>query len=107
MTDKSTSTTPPAAALTDDLRSLLQEAEEALGSATGEAGEKFDQLRDRLRVTLNDGRNSLDRLRAEAVRRAKQADQVVRDNPYYAVGVAAGIGALVGILVTRSCQQSR
>jgi ElaB/YqjD/DUF883 family membrane-anchored ribosome-binding protein len=90
-----------------DLKSLLHEAEQALSSTAGEAGDKFDELRTRLRSALNEGAHSLERLRTEATRRAKQADQLVRENPYYAVGIAAGVGALIGILVSRSCTSSR
>jgi ElaB/YqjD/DUF883 family membrane-anchored ribosome-binding protein len=91
----------------DDLKSLLQEAEEALSSTAGDAGEKFDELRERLRTALDSGKDTLERLRTEASRRAKQADQMVRDNPYYAIGIAAGVGAIIGILVSRSCNSSR
>lgn len=90
----------------DDLRALLHEAEQALSATAGEAGDKFDELRDRLRTALDTGKYSLDRIRAEAARRAKQADQLVRDNPYYAIGIAAGIGAVIGILTARSCSSS-
>lgn len=78
----------------DDLKSLLHEAEHALSHTAGAAGEKFDELRDRLRTAVDDGKHSLSR-------RAKQADQLVRANPYYAVGLAAGIGALVGLIASR------
>ena len=91
----------------DDLKALLHEAEQALSNTAGEAGEKFDDLRERLRDALETSKYSFDHLRSEATRRAKQADQLVRDNPYYAIGVAAGVGALVGILVSRSCSSSR
>jgi len=91
----------------EDLRALLQEAEEALSQTAGAAGDKFDELRNRLRATLDQGRYSLSRIRSEAVRRAKQADHLVHEHPYYAVGVAAGVGALVGIIVSRSCNGSR
>ena len=91
----------------DDLKALLHEAEQALSSTADQAGDKFDELRNRLRDALDSGKNSLDRLRTEALRRGKQADQLVRDNPYYAIGIAAGVGAIVGILVTRSCNGSR
>lgn len=90
-----------------DLKALLHEAEQALGDTVGDAGEKFDELRERLRAALNQGRYSLDHLRTETVRRAKQADKIVRDNPYYAIGIAAGVGALIAVLVSRSCNQSR
>src|SRR4051812_35769140 len=92
---------------TEELKALLHEAEQALSDTAGEAGEKFDELRERLRDALDSGKYSLDRLKAEAARRAKQADQLVRENPYYAIGVAAGVGALIGILVSRSFSNSR
>lgn len=91
----------------DDLKALLHEAEQALSATAGEAGDKFDELRDRLRAALDSGKYSFDRLRHEAAIRAKQADQLVRDNPYYAIGIAAGVGAIVGILASRSCNSSR
>ncbi len=98
-------TTPQVVSRTaDDLQALLHEAEEALSTT---AGEKYEELRGRLRAALDTGKYSLDRLRAEAIRRGKQADQLVRANPYYAIGVAAGLGAIVGILVNRRCSNSR
>lgn len=85
-----------------DLKNLLREAEQALA---GEAGDKVEELRDRLRAAINEGRYSLATLREETVRRAKQADGLIRENPYYAIGIAAGVGALIGILVSRQRQQ--
>lgn len=90
----------------EDLRALLQEAEQALAGTVGDAGEKFDELRSRLRSAIDNGKYSMQRLRAEALRRAQQADKLVRENPYYAVGVAAGVGAVVGLLVARRCHHS-
>jgi ElaB/YqjD/DUF883 family membrane-anchored ribosome-binding protein len=89
-----------------DLKALLREAEQALSNTAGEAGEKVEELRERLREAVNQGRYSLENIRAETIRRAKQADAVVRENPYYAIGVAAGVGALIGVLVSRSCSSS-
>jgi ElaB/YqjD/DUF883 family membrane-anchored ribosome-binding protein len=90
-----------------ELKALLLEAEQALGHTAGDATGKFEELRERLRVALDKGRYNFDHLKEETIKRAKQADQIVRENPYYAVGVAAGIGALIGILVSRTCQNSR
>jgi ElaB/YqjD/DUF883 family membrane-anchored ribosome-binding protein len=90
----------------EEVRSLLHDVESALSETTGEAAEKFSELRERLRAVLAEGQSSYERVRDETVRRAKQADHFVRENPYYAVGIAAGVGALVGLLVSRSCQKS-
>lgn len=86
-----------------ELRELLREAEQALSSA-GDSGEQFTDLIARLRSAVGEGRHTLERLREEAMKQAKQADALVRENPYYAVGIAAGVGALIGILVSRSCR---
>jgi ElaB/YqjD/DUF883 family membrane-anchored ribosome-binding protein len=83
-----------------DLKVLLHDAERALSNTADAAGEKFTALRERMRSALEAGRD-------EAARRAKQADEMVRENPYYAAGIAAGVGALVGILVSRRFSSSR
>ena len=83
----------------ENLQALLHEAEQALSDT---AGDKFDDLRERLRVAVDSSKDTFARIRGQAVRRAKQADQLVRDNPYYSIGIAAGIGAIIGILVSRS-----
>lgn len=41
------------------------------------------------------------RAEAKAVERAKAADRVVRDHPYQTIGLAFGLGVLVGILARR------
>jgi len=91
----------------DDLKALLHEAEQALSDNAGVTGDKFAELRDRLRTALDSGRDAFERLRAEAAHRARQADQAVHEHPYYAMGLAAGIGAVIGILLSRSCNSSR
>ncbi|MDB6113730.1 MAG: protein ElaB [Lacunisphaera sp.] len=84
---------------TENLQALLHEAEQALSDT---AGDKFDDLRERLRVAVDSSKDTFARFRGQAVRRARQADQLVRENPYYSIGIAAGIGAVIGILVSRS-----
>ncbi len=37
----------------------------------------------------------------KAVERAKAADRVVRDHPYQTIGLAFGLGVLIGILARR------
>ena len=66
---------------TEDLKALLHEAEQALSSTAGEAGDKFDELRIRLRSAIDNGKYSLEQLRHDAKRRMQQADQLVRENP--------------------------
>jgi ElaB/YqjD/DUF883 family membrane-anchored ribosome-binding protein len=90
----------------EEIRALLHDVESALSETTGEAAEKFTELRERLQAVLAEGQSSYERIKTEAVRHAKQADHFVRENPYYAVGIAAGVGALVGLLISRGCNRS-
>lgn len=101
MTDSNAGQQNPDAA-SDDLKELLREAERAL-SHVGPAGDKFDELRERLRAAVGPhGCYGLNELREETVKRVKQADTMVRENPYVAIGLAAGVGALLGLLVSRT-----
>ena len=37
---------------------------------------------------------------------AKCADATIRDNPYQSIAIAAGVGLLAGVLLSRSCKPS-
>jgi ElaB/YqjD/DUF883 family membrane-anchored ribosome-binding protein len=40
-------------------------------------------------------------MQKQAIQSAKAADKLVRENPYRAAGIAFGVGALVGFLLSR------
>ncbi len=84
-----------------ELRELLREAEEVLAETGGAAGEKVAALRDRLRAALAEGRTVADRLRQAARHQAEEIDTRVRAHPYEFMGIAVGIGALLGLAVSR------
>ena len=41
------------------------------------------------------------RAEEKAVERAKAADKVIRDHPYQTIGIAFGLGLLIGVLARR------
>ena len=84
-----------------ELRELLREAESVLADTGAAAGDKVDALRDRLRAALAEGRTVADRLRQAARRQADELDTRVREHPYEFMGIAAGVGALLGLAVSR------
>ncbi len=91
--------------VTQHLRTLTQEAE-ALLKATARSGEeKFDATRDSLRATLEQMRSRLHELEvstaAQVKRASHRADQAVHAHPYTAMGAAAVVGLLLGLLVSR------
>ncbi len=84
-----------------ELRELLREAEDVLADSGPAGGAKVEALRERLRVALAEGRNAVDHLRELARRRAGELDAQVRSHPYESMGIAVGIGALLGLACSR------
>ena|SRR5436190_738134 len=92
-------------ALSNDISALAEHAR-ALLAATGDvAGEKVVEARKRLAAALESGKEVYERVRERTVERARALDETVRENPYQALGIAFGLGALIGILAAR--QRSR
>ena len=85
----------------EDLRTLLKDAEQVLADAGDDAGEKVAELRTRMNSALDDGRGQIDRFRELAEDEIERADEMIRAHPYHTVGLAAAIGMLAGILLTR------
>lgn len=88
-----------------DLRLLVSDAEKLLDATAGQAGEGTADVRSRIQATLAQARSSLGQLQESAMARAKAAgkatDAYVHDNPWKSIGVAAGVGLLVGVLIGR------
>jgi len=82
--------------------STLVEDARALVTATADvAGEKVTEARERLAVALEHGKEMVGRARDKALEGAKAADEAVREHPYHAIGIALGVGALIGYLIGR------
>jgi len=62
--------------------------------------EKRD-LRAKLEAATEKAKEVCERLQAETVAAAKATDKAVREHPYQAIGIAFGIGVLIGALVSR------
>jgi ElaB/YqjD/DUF883 family membrane-anchored ribosome-binding protein len=55
---------------------------------------------------LESGKEIYGRVRDTAVESAKVADEAVHEHPYQAIGIAFGIGTLLGYLLARRCSRS-
>ncbi len=101
----STLTETQRAKLAADLKNVIHDAEELLKLSAGEAGAEVTEMRERIRARLLNAKDSLLDLQHSAVERAKEAgrkaDDYVHDHPWQSVGLAAGIGVLVGLLIGR------
>ena len=91
--------------LVDDFAAVLGEAEEMLKRAANETGDTARDLRSQVETKLLRAKLNLQELEGEAVDRAKAAaratDDYVHDHPWRAVGAAAAVGVVVGLLLNR------
>ena len=91
--------------LVNDFAEMLTEAEELMKRAANETGERAKDLRSQVEAKLIAAKGRLQELQGDAVDSAKAAarytDDYVHDNPWQAIGVAAAIGLLVGLALTR------
>lgn len=78
----------------DETRSLL----EATANATEE---KVVEARNRLAAAMDAAKETYGRIQDKAVEGAKATDRAIRENPYQAIGIAFGLGALIGFLLSR------
>jgi ElaB/YqjD/DUF883 family membrane-anchored ribosome-binding protein len=91
--------------LMQDLAAVLEDADALLRATAGQAGEKVREARARAEETVRQARERLEAAQEDIALRAREvaqeADEYVRENPWRAVGIAAGVAFVIGILVSR------
>lgn len=91
--------------LMQDLRVVVSDAEELLRATAGQAGEKVAVVRERIQENLAAAKVRLVAAEEAVVAKTKEAakatDEYVHENPWKAVGIAAGVGLIIGMLVSR------
>ncbi len=87
--------------LVKDLKTVARDAEDLIKATAGDVGEKARDARARLTATLETAKESLHALQEKAIASAKAADKSIREHPYQSIGVAFGLGVLIGVLVNR------
>lgn len=84
-----------------DLQRLAEDAQALLAATTDVAGEKVADARKRLTAAIEKGKETWSQVQEKAVEGAKATDHVIREHPYQAIGIAFGVGAVLGFLLTR------
>jgi ElaB/YqjD/DUF883 family membrane-anchored ribosome-binding protein len=91
--------------LVDDFSLLLTEAETLLKRSGNETGDLAKQLRAEVEAKLLHAKLRLQELENQAVDSVKAAqratDDYVHKNPWQAIGIAAAIGLVAGLLLNR------
>ena len=85
--------------LLDDLHTLVADAEKIMG--TEHSDDVLTTLRARFDVAQERLSDFYTNTRKKVVEGAKYTDEAIRSNPYQAVAIAAGVGLVIGLLVSR------
>ena len=92
-------------AISHDVGQLAEDARALMAATADVAGEKVGEARKRLAAALESGKEIAGNVRDKVVQGAKAADQTVRANPYQAIAIGVGVGALLGYLIGRRCSR--
>lgn len=91
--------------LVEDLKTVMRDAEALIKATSAQTGEKIQEVRARAEESLRQAKVRLSEVEQEALKRARElagaTEDYVRQNPWQSVGMAAGIGLLVGLLLSR------
>lgn len=80
--------------LMQELRDVVDAAEALLGATAGDEGERLQEMRGRAEEALRKARATLEGA-------GKDVEEQIRAHPFAAVGIAAAIGVVLGVLLAR------
>ena len=88
-----------------DFQALVSDTERLLEHTATLAGDQADELREQIHESLLKARETLQLTEASLRERGQAAvtatEDYVQANPWQSVGIAAGVGFLIGLLATR------
>lgn len=98
-------TDPQTNPIARDIQNVVTDAQELLKTVQAEGETRLTEVKAKVQSQLDAARQTLTELQATVQAGAKQAmdttDAYVRTNPWRAVGISAGVGALIGFLIAR------
>jgi ElaB/YqjD/DUF883 family membrane-anchored ribosome-binding protein len=100
--DTGTAETPEQ--IIEHISRLMAEAEAMLaGPVADQVSGKISDLKDRLSDARDKMGDMYSQARKKVIAGARYTDETIREYPYYSIGVALGVGVLLGVLVGRAC----
>jgi ElaB/YqjD/DUF883 family membrane-anchored ribosome-binding protein len=88
-----------------EIKNLLADVEELVARIADMQDADLERVRDKVQRAVDSAKQSLsegaDSVRRQAQSVADSADDYIRESPWQAVGIAALVGAVVGMLLTR------
>ena len=95
----------PTDKLMHDLKTVVADAEDLLKASASQGGEHITRIRARAEESLRLARERIKEMtqsaEAQARAAAQQVDKQVHEHPWTAVGIAAGVGLVLGVLLAR------
>ena len=92
--------------MANDMGTLAEDARALMAATADVAGDKVGEARKRLAAALESGKELYGRVREKTVEKAKAVDETVHEHPYQAMGLALGVGAIIGFLIGRRCSRN-
>jgi len=100
-----TETTVPTSKFKQDMKNLASDLDETVRAMASQTGEKMAALREKLSQHAHHAREHLADAKEVVVDKtriaARATDDYVHENPWHAVGIAAGVGLVIGMLIGR------
>jgi ElaB/YqjD/DUF883 family membrane-anchored ribosome-binding protein len=91
--------------LIGDFKALMADAEDLIKATASHEDGPLSAIRSKALDTLNNAKESLSSVEGTLTEKAKVvaegADEFVHRNPWESIGVAAGLGLLIGLLIRR------
>ncbi len=88
-----------------DLKALVSDSEDLLRATAGDLSEKAREARARVSKGLERAKGSLSELQTQGMESARvamqRADTTIRQYPYESIGLALGVGLILGSLLRR------
>src|ERR1700753_3096931 len=92
--------------LMSDIKTVLADAEDLLKQAAAATGERASELRETAMSRLKVAREKAADAQVVVIERGKKAaratDDYVHEHPWASIGIAAGLGMVIGLLINRT-----
>lgn len=87
--------------LLQDLKEVVRDGEELLRAGAEELGDRGNAAREKLAAALEVAKETQRRLQEQAMAGVKATDNYIRMNPYQSIGIAFGVGMIIGLFAAR------
>jgi ElaB/YqjD/DUF883 family membrane-anchored ribosome-binding protein len=98
-------TLDPKEKLIEDFKVVVSDAEELLKLTANQAGERLNVARGKVEESLQTAKAQLTEVEDMMRKRTREAvqatDDYIKANPWRSVGIAAGVGMIVGMVIAR------